>query len=212
MAHNNSKDLIIARDAVVGATCVLSILGAGAIILSFLLLREVRTSVRFLLFNLSIADLLVAVSNLVGISVFYRYSVPNEVTIDNTTCQMTGSMGLFATNSSILWTMAVVTYLYISMACCRPSKRVNRVAIVLVTIFCWALPAIVAILLAILGLFSLSDTGFCTLTKHHMYVPIASYDIFLIPAFVILPLLSVGFVLHMSFKVGRMITCFIHSN
>ena len=208
MAHKSTKDFIIARDAVVGATCVLSILGAAAIVLSFLLLREVRTSVRFLLFNLSIADILVAVTNLVSISVFYPYSVSTSSEpgpINNTMCQVTGGVGLFAANSATLWTMAFMTYLYISIVCCRPSKRVNQVVMILVTIFCWSLPAVVAIVYIVEKFFSLTpslSTGFCipisNLSHTTLSKVILSYmhNIFLVPAFVIIPLLSIGFILH----------------
>ena len=58
----------IAIDVAIVTTCILSILGAGSIMVSFLWFKELRTTSRFLLFHLSIADAVVAVTNLIGAS------------------------------------------------------------------------------------------------------------------------------------------------
>ena len=101
----HGRGFFIARNVAVGITCLLSIVGSLAIMASFVFFRQHRTMTRFLLFNLSLADFLVAIANLVGVSTSYKYIDANETlhaTFRNdATCVVTGGLGIYATDSSI---------------------------------------------------------------------------------------------------------------
>ena len=94
----------IAIDIAIVITCILSILGAGAIIVSYLGFKELRTTSRFLLFHLSIADAVVAIANMIGAG-YRTANVLIYQDIDNNTmplCIFTGgfmhasfSVGMF---------------------------------------------------------------------------------------------------------------------
>ena len=57
--------------AVVGITCILSMAGALLIILSYILIKEIRTTTRKILLHLSIMDFMVAAGN--GIGTFINF-------------------------------------------------------------------------------------------------------------------------------------------
>ena len=61
----------VALRVVVGVTCFFAIVGALVIILSYCLDKEIRTKSRQILVHLSIADLGVALANLIGVIVYF---------------------------------------------------------------------------------------------------------------------------------------------
>ena len=62
-----SLDIVIAIRVGVGTSSFLSVLGAGLVIASYAAFRDLRTTSRLLLVNLSVADLIVSMSHLVGL-------------------------------------------------------------------------------------------------------------------------------------------------
>ena len=205
---------LIAINVAVGITCLLSFVGAGAIILSFLCFRELRTTSRFLLFNLSIADAIVAVSNIVGATSSYQFIGINQTHHSPTTpCIFSATAGLYATDSSILWTIAVMLYICL-LTCCRRSVIVvvDRLTVVVLMVICWCLPLVVVIVYSVKGYFGFEpgfSPGFCTIVNinnermhSHAIIAILGYDVFLFIAFITLPLLSVIFVCQFKCKVS----------
>lgn len=61
----------LALRATVGITCCLSMLGSTLIILSYFLIRDIRTKSRQILVHLSFADFGVACSNFIGVVVYF---------------------------------------------------------------------------------------------------------------------------------------------
>ena len=206
-----NKGFLIASNVAVGITCFLSIFGSLAIMASFVFFRQHRTMVRFLLFNLSLADFLVAIANLVGVSTSYKYIDANETLCatfrNNATCVVTGGLSMYATDCSILWTIAVMSYLYLALACCRPSKTANVIVTLVSLVFCWGLPMIVLVYFTVKQYFGYEpdfSPGYCTFVrtkdssiKSSIYIPIIGYQMFLYPAFVILLLISFAFIAHL---------------
>ena len=207
---SQTLEFLIAINVAVGITCLLSVLGAGAIILSFLFFRELRTTSRFLLFNLSIADTIVAVSNIVGVTSSYQFIGLNRTHHSPTSsCVFSAIVGLYATDSSILWTIAVMLYISFLM-CCRRRVTVamDRLIAVVLMVVCWGLPLVVVIAYGVKGFFGFEpglSPGFCTIVTIENYsypvVALLGYDVFLFAAFIILPLLSVIFVCQFKCKV-----------
>ena len=66
-APEDSPALLLAIRVGVGTFSFLSVVGASLIIFTFLAFRDLRTLARQLLVNLSVADLIVGVSHLVGL-------------------------------------------------------------------------------------------------------------------------------------------------
>lgn len=205
-----TKDFIIVLNVAVGITCLLSIFGASTIILSFLFFKELRTTSRFLLFNLSTADLIVAVSNLVGASTSYKFEGINQTQPGSSVdflCEFEAFFGLYGTDASILWTIVLLAYLYITLACYRPSVLWNRIISIICMIFCWGIPFIVAVVFIVEGYFGFEpgfSPGFCTvviMNKSQIYRAIIGYEIFLYPSFVVLPILCTVFICHSQCKV-----------
>lgn len=109
------EDKNISVRTVVGITCVLSISGSLLIILSYLIQKN-RTKAREILVHISLMDLGVALSNLIGLSVyfdhFYSEGATPPVIIDYF-CKIQAFFSMYCTLGSIFWTTALAAYLYI---------------------------------------------------------------------------------------------------
>ena len=105
--------------ALVGVTCILSMAGAILIILSYILIREIRTTIRKILLHLSIMDFMVAAGNGVGVFInFDQYFADSANNVSSPVygaCKAQAFFSTYGTHSSILWTncMAVYIYLYV---------------------------------------------------------------------------------------------------
>ena len=160
---------VLALQITVGTTCVLSILGASLIILTYVAFRDLRTTARQLLVNLSIADIVVAASHFVGLLAvldLYRESNPCSAsrqlsgdnvsatiiakeTVDNVICQVQGGFTLFGTLGSFLWTIAVAVYLFVVIVADKPSLG-RRLRFVFYPV-CWGIPAGIAVAFGVKG-------------------------------------------------------------
>lgn len=100
-------------DSLVTASCSLSILGCFFIFLSYALWRDLRTTPRFMLVCLSIADLITASGNMFG--VFYRSN--------GVVCTVQSAFTSTSSISSFLWTVSIGTHLYLSML--KSTKKRN---------------------------------------------------------------------------------------
>ena len=140
-----SPDFILALKVVVGATCILSILGAGLIILTYVAFRDLRTTARQLLANLSIADIIVAASHFVGLFHFQKfipyYSPHNNgnstFPSTDTLCTVQGAFTMYGTISSFLWTMAIAVYMFVIVVL---KKKAKKLVIIVFYLVCWGIP------------------------------------------------------------------------
>ena len=198
----------IALATAVGVTCILSMIGSLAIIISYLAFRELKTTVRYLLFNLSIADFIVAVTNLIGAlytSSFQGAKVPDKT---SPVCIAQASIGLVGTNASILWTIVFIGYIYIILTWYRPKPRANIIFVSIITLFTWIVPLIVAIVFIAEGYFGYQENyspAFCTIdTKNRTELVrgLVGYDLFLYTSFFILPVLTALFLIHLCCTVS----------
>ena len=103
--------------AVAGTTSSLSIIGAVLIILSYVLIREIRTNARKILLHISLMDFTYATGNLIGILVNFdahlssgNYSQHSAM---NNACKAQAFFSMFGTISSILWTNCLAVYIYL---------------------------------------------------------------------------------------------------
>ena len=210
----HSLSFIVWINVGVGLTSCLSFAGSLTIMLSFSCFRELRTTGRFLLFNLSFADMALAVSNLAGVVMTFHFVSANETQAGadggQTLCTIQSSINLYSTDCSVLWTIAVMLYVYLSVACVNRSSRANRILAFVVLILCWGLPLIVVCAFLGKGFFKFdpdhSQGYYCTYISEgewKLVQVVVGYEIFLYLAFTLLPALSVAFVYHRQWKVGK---------
>ena len=141
---------ILAVKITAGTTCILSILGSCLIIFSYVVLVDLRTAARQLLVNLSIADIIVTLSHLIGLFVNFERFIPhynpetwNSSTIDPV-CISQAAFTLFGSISSFLWSMAIALYLIMLTTCKRPNLM-KKITLPVLYIVCWGIPAIMII-------------------------------------------------------------------
>ncbi len=196
---NEAEIYQIALSTAIGLTCVLSMLGSGAIIVSFIAFRELRTTMRYLLLNLSIADFIVAVTNLFGSVASNKYSRHKNDSV----CVAQATIGLISTDASIIWTVVFIVYIYMFLVCCRPRRLVNYISLLVLTLFSWIFPIVLITVFAIkgfLGYESGYSPSFCTiLLKDYEYLEIVGYGAFLYLAFLLLPIFSLAFFIHLCY-------------
>jgi hypothetical protein len=216
MTSNNSslypaQDLgfRIALNTSVGIISILSIVGSVLIIASFVLFKDLQSASRFLLLNLSIATLIVPLSDLVGIGFSLSYGgLHNATNIsqNDTACKFQAFVSLYAVDCSILWTIAFLAYLYISLSCCQPTKLGNGIIITICMIICWGVPLPIAVVFLAKDYFAYTpdfSPGYCTIfseNRSELYRVIVGYDMFLYIAYTVLPILCVVFLCHSQYR------------
>jgi G protein-coupled receptor 157 len=163
---------------VVGTACVASVGGACLIILTFLAFKELRTLARQQLVNLSVADILVAGSHLLGLAALRVENYDpwtdmdegsnhtNSTPAGNSTdvlCRVQASFTMFGTIASFLWSLALGFYMLMIIVLRRPD--IARYLLVLYYPVCWLIPLALTLWFALakptyLG-YSKSDIGWC---------------------------------------------------
>ena len=200
--ENATEAYHIALSTAVGLTCVLSMFGSGAIIVSFIAFRELRTTMRYLLFNLSIADFIAAVTNLFG-SIYSLISKRYRHESNDSICVTQATIGLIGTDASIIWTIVFIVYIYMFLVCCRPRRLVNYILLLVFTLFSWIFPIVLMMAFAFegyLGYQSRYSPSFCTiLSSKDKSMEIIGYGAFLYLAFLSLPIFSISFIVHLCY-------------
>lgn len=204
---NTSQVYQIILVSAVSITCILSIIGSSAIIFSFLAFRELRNTIRFLLFNLSIADLIVALTNLAGALYSLKFlNSEDQRDKEDPVCVTQAALGILGTDASILWTIVFLVYLYTLLVCYKPRYRTaNYVVGIIVTVIVWLTPIVIVAMYTALEYFgykSQYSPGFCTIlignTTSEKIREILGYEIFVYASFLILPVFSVLFIIHLG--------------
>ena len=146
---------------VVGITCCLSMIGAVLIILSYVLIKDIRTKSRKILLHISLMDFMVAAGNIVGILVNfddYLYGLePHTYTVINNACKAQACINVYSTLSSILWTNCLAVYIYIQNMLMGQSKV--KWTMYVFFIISYGLPFIVAIWYVLTGKLGYAPQG-----------------------------------------------------
>ena len=111
---------VVALTFAVVITSLLSVFGSGLIIFTYAAFKNLRTVAREILVQLSIADVVMCLSHIVGVlgnlpRFIPQHCEPPEI-LANTSdkdlaCKIQGGATMFGTISSFLWTIAVAVYL-----------------------------------------------------------------------------------------------------
>ena len=169
----NRSGVVLPIKITVGVTSCLSIVGALLIVLTFCLrvcskprqrraghpneqTEAVRTPMlspgRFILVNLSIADIFVAASHLWGVAAGYETLFgrsDSELGTTNTWCDMQGAMAVYATIASFLWTIILSFFVVGTLVLPHPRRYGSLRALLLYLVLCWGVPAVVLVILAV---------------------------------------------------------------
>ena len=148
--------------AISAVTCSLSIIGSVAIILSYVLIKDIRSKARELLVHLSIMDLTFSIANLIGTILPYDKYLLHQTSgsaHDNfeRACEAQAFFSAYGTIGSILWTLGLAVYLYFRMVS-RDARLTKRVVIVMYFV-CYALPLYPSLWLLVRGHYGYPKSG-----------------------------------------------------
>ena len=148
------SDFVTAMRVIVTFVSILSLFGAGLIIVTYVAFKEHRTKARQILVQLSIADILVAVAHIFGVNVTLPkftnlicddfYNATSDVL-----CQVQGGIAVFSTTGSYLWTIAVAYYFLVIIV--FESQKIGKLLLIVSYPICWGFPAILVIILGVQG-------------------------------------------------------------
>ena len=191
----------------VGTASCLSILGASLIIVTYVAFPELRTTLRQILVNLSIADMICATGFLVGIAInFYRYLDPRQIPYQNQSeafqyvCMIQGGFAVLGSDASILWTISMAVYMFVVMVLRMPENA--RKLLPLNYLICWGVPTVITVVFGAVGWIGFepqTTAGWCDITTHpnpsgnnssaeYTVVPVViRYTVFLYTSFLLLP-------------------------
>ena len=158
--------------AVAGLTSALSVVGSLLIILLYVCVPDLRTTARYILVHLSIADFGTALSNLVGeVAMFDKHY--NDSTHNFNTCAMErfciaqAFFAVYFTLSSCLWTLNLAFYMYILIM--SRKTKFTKFFLWFSYFFCYGLPLLVSVWLVMtkrLGYAPYNSAGWCTVISY----------------------------------------------
>jgi len=123
-----------------GVTSILSIMGSLAIILSYIIIKNVRSKAREILVNLSIMDLTFTSANLIGIILPYdKYLFhEHEHHAYSGVCKAQAFIAVYGTIGSVLWTLGLAVYLYYRIV--SRDVNVTKWVVRVLYVVCYILP------------------------------------------------------------------------
>ena len=135
---------VVALTSAVVITSLLSVFGSGLIIFTYAAFKNLRTIAREILVQLSIADIIMSVSHIVGVLgnlprfIPQLCETPTNITYDDIACKIQGGATMFGTISSFLWTIAVAVYL-LTIIVFEKQQFARRLRFTFYPI-CWGIP------------------------------------------------------------------------
>ena len=161
-------ELLLVMRITGGSTAILSILGAGLIIFTYAAFKNLRTTARQLLVNLSIADIIISASHFIGILANYEsdLSIPQLSVLSksinhtklindsrslphtNALCSTQGALTAFGTVASFLWSMLIAVYMLVLTQ--SSTARPRKVLIPIIYTVSWGIPVVIVVVLAAL--------------------------------------------------------------
>ena len=205
----------------IGLTCVLSILGAVLIISSYVFFKSLRSSARWILVHLSLMDLGVGLTNLIGNIVYFDrfyfsdadngscpvFHQPKDVVVKNL-CVAQAFLAHYFTQASVLWTISLAVFLYFLIVHHR--TPVAMYSLRLSYILCYGLPVIICIWLVFTNRFGYSpnNTGWCSILQLNsktlapdIFAVVVGYDLWVYLAIVVVPIIYLAVQLFLREKV-----------
>ena len=203
--------------AVVGVTCILSMAGALLIILSYILIKEIRTTTRKILLHISIMDFMYAAGNAIGVFINFDQYFSSLTPVSSQVrgaCQAQAFFSMYGTISSILWTNCMAVYIYLHV------MQLPKVAwsVYVFYILNYGLPLIISIWFLVTKKFGYSPyggSGWCGITdiniksgQTYPLVTVFANDVWIYITMVVVPLIYIS--LKVSFNTWYVISCIIY--
>ena len=163
--------------AVVGITCILSMVGAFLIILSYILIKDIRTKAREILVNLSVMDFMAATANFIGVLVNFDPYLNNPIQnstspytyrVMNDLCRSQAFFAMYGTISSVLWTICIAVYVFLRIM--LEGKNIAKRAVYVFYCICYGVPLIVAMWFMFtgkLGYAPFGGSGWCSVILYN---------------------------------------------
>ena len=204
--------------ALVGITCILSMVGAALIILSYVLIKDIRTKAREILVNLSLMDFMAAAANLAGVLVdFDTYlnnnSLPHSHKYDvmNDLCKSQAFFAMYGTISSVLWTICIAVYVFLRIM--LEGKGIAQKCVYAFYVICYGLPFVLSlwfILTGKLGYAPYGGSGWCsvivydvTTNKRLSFNAVFANDIWIYLTIVLVPLIFISLKFFLRYEVSK---------
>jgi len=176
---SDSETLPRWMQVICGTISILSMLGSLAIILTYVLVKDIRSKARELLVHLSLMDLLYSTANFVGLALPYHkylhddgdsnfssvYNVSHEtLQLYVHICNTQAFLAIYGTIGSVLWTLGLAVYLYYRVVS-RDAIIAKRLVRILYVV-CYALPLYVSLWLLLdhhtgYSYYATSGAGWC---------------------------------------------------
>lgn len=211
-----------------GTVCVLSILGSLAIILTYLLLKKIRSKARELLVHVSLMDIAYTSANFVGLLIPYRDHLcrdddtsnstcnksDNNINVYQNVCKVQALIAVYGTVGSVLWTLALAVYLYYRIV--SRDAIITRRLVTILYVVCYTLPLYVSLWLLLdnhLGYPHdvMSGAGWCSIRESvDELVILMTYDIWMWLGIIVL--IPLYLVIHVHIRQQLQVSLFTHTS
>ena len=145
-----NPDVITTVQVTATIMCILSILGVCLIIFVYVAYKDMRTTARTMLLHLSVADLIVVISHLVGLYANYKRFTERPNTEDhfNTTnkdpvCVAQAAFTVFGSVASFLWSVCIGIFMVAYVI--SKQKNFARIMLIIMLVMCWGIPTVLVI-------------------------------------------------------------------
>lgn len=140
---SRTPGFILTVQVVVGIVSLLSIFGSLLIIFTFIVFKDLRTTARHFLANLSVADSILSFSHFFGLFANYRrFLCDAETSEHDPLCTVQAAAAIVGTLAAFAWTLAIAVYMCSIVVF---KRRAATWSIVVSYVACWGLPAILVI-------------------------------------------------------------------
>lgn len=160
--------VITGTKVVTGIACTISIAAACWVITTYVVFKDLRTTARQLLVNLSVADILLAGSHFVGAMANYDRFLPyyNNMTdriyasAHDPLCISQAAVTMFSSIALFLWIMCIAMYMLALTL--SASKKILKMMVFVMYIVCWGLPIPIVVTAGAVRSLGFQDTGAVT--------------------------------------------------
>ena len=208
--------------AAVGVTCILSMIGAILIILSYVLIRDIRTKAREILVNLSLMDFMTAAANFTGVVVnFDTYLLDpthpgisdHKYHLMNDFCKSQAFFAMYGTVASVLWTICIAVYVFLRIM--LDNHNIAQKAVYCCYVVSYGVPLILSlwfVLTGKLGYAPYGGSGWCSVivynsTTNERYTLnlIFANDIWIYLTIILVPLIFISLKFYLRYEVSLFI-------
>ena len=208
--------------ALVGITCILSMIGAFLIILSYVLIKDIRTKAREILVHLSLMDFMAAAANFTGVVVNFddylntltdNVTTTHEYVVMNNLCKSQAFFAMYGTISSVLWTICIAIYVFLRIM--LEAKSIAQKAVYVFYCICYGLPFILSVWFVVtgkLGYAPYGGSGWCSVILYNATTgerfsmrTVFANDIWIYLTIILVPLIFISLKFYLRHEVNTLL-------